>query len=175
MIRERLFRLGLGATAHALWIALWGDLSWANVISGFAVVAVVLLLSPRSRESNRLRPLHATWFLCVFLYKLAEATLIVAWEVITPRNRIREAIVAVPLGDLPDAVVNVAANAVSLTPGTLTLEVVRDPLVMYVHVLHLETLHRAREDVYLMVDLSCRAFGCPRPVRPDRTLPEEVP
>ena len=30
------------------------------------------------------------------------------------------------------------ANAVSLTPGTLTLEVRREPPTLYVHVLHLD-------------------------------------
>lgn len=175
MIAGRLARPGLATAVVVLWIALWGDLTWANVVSGVAVAAVVLMLSPRSPGSNRLRPVHAAWFLCVFLYKLVEATLVVAWEVLTPRNRIREAIVAVPLEDLPDAVVNVAANAISLTPGTLTLEVVKDPLVMYVHVLHLDTPERARDGIYRMVDLSCRAFGCPRPVRPDHAVHEEVP
>ncbi|MEQ8717931.1 MAG: Na+/H+ antiporter subunit E [Acidimicrobiales bacterium] len=159
----------------ALWVALWGDLTWANIASGVAVSLAVLVVSPTGTSGVRIRPLGALRFGLVFLLKLVESTFVVAWEVVTPKNRIREAIVAVPLGDLPDVVVTAAANAVSLTPGTLTLEVVRDPTVMYVHVLHLDSVEGAREAVYAMVDLACGAFGCPVPVRVDTRLAEESP
>lgn len=169
---RRFARPGLLAMVVVVWVALWGDLTLANIASGLGVGAVVLTVSPRAPGAVRLHPVAAARFAITFLYKLLEATVVVAWEVLTPRNRIREAIVAVPLGDLPDTVVTVAANAVSLTPGTLTLEVVREPLVMYVHVLHLDSVAGAREEIYAMVDLACAAFGCPAPVR--REVPGET-
>jgi multicomponent Na+:H+ antiporter subunit E len=161
-------------TVIVVWVALWGDLTWANIASGVGVGALVLVVSPRSPGTVRLRPIATARFGVIFLYKLFEATVVVAWEVLTPRNQIREAIVAVPLGDLPDPVVTVAANAVSLTPGTLTLEVVHDPLVMYVHVLHLDSVEGAREEIYAMVDLACAAFGCSAPVRSEAAVSREV-
>lgn len=164
-MKARFARPGLLVMLIVVWVALWGDLTWANVVSGIGVGALVVAVSPPTSGNLRLRPVATARFAVIFLYKLIEATLVVAWEVLTPKNRIREAIVAVPLGDLPDAVVTVAANAVSLTPGTLTLEVARDPLVMYVHVLHLDSVEGAREEVYAMVDLACAAFGCAAPAR----------
>ena len=48
----------------------------------------------------------------------------------------------------------IVANAVSLTPGTLTLEVsATEPPVLYVHVLHLHDIEEAREDVRTLTRL----------------------
>lgn len=162
-MRARLARPGVGAILVAVWVALWADLTVANVVSGLLVALVVLAVVPVGVGGPNPRLVPGARFLAVFAYKLVESSLIVGWEVATPRNRIREGIVAVPLGDLPDRVITVVANAISLTPGTLTLEVERDPTVLYVHVLHLESVEAARHDVLAMTRLVCAAFGCPPP------------
>jgi multicomponent Na+:H+ antiporter subunit E len=52
------------------------------------------------------------------------------------------------------------ADAVTLTPGTLTVEVRREPVpVLYVHVLHLRAVEDVRADVHRLRDLAERAFG----------------
>jgi multicomponent Na+:H+ antiporter subunit E len=56
-------------------------------------------------------------------------------------------------------VVTLVANAVSLTPGTLTLELDRPGNILYVHVLHLRDLESVRRDVRSLEALVVRAFG----------------
>ena len=51
------------------------------------------------------------------------------------------------------------ANAISLTPGTLTIEVATDPNVLYVHVLHLHDIDAVRRDVTRLERSVLRAFG----------------
>lgn len=156
-------RLPLLVWLLLVWLALWESVSVANVASGLAVGALLLVLFPVPASpgaGGRFRPLRALELLAYFLVKLLEANAVVAWEVVTPSNaKVKEAIVAVPITGASDAVVAVLANAISLTPGTLTLEVRRDPTVLYVHVLHLRSIERARADVLRLERKVLRAFG----------------
>ena len=68
-------------------------------------------------------------------------------------------IVAVPLRGCSDAVATLIADAISLTPGTLTLEVRRDPLTLYVHALDTRDVEQVQRDVRTLEVLAVRAFG----------------
>lgn len=146
-----------------VWVALWESATVANVLSGLVVATVLLFVFPvrdTSSATGRFRPLQAVRFVAYFSLKLLEANVVVAWEVITPSNEgVREGIVAVPITGASDTVVAIVANAISLTPGTLTLEVERNPTVLYVHVLHLRSVERARADVLRLELRVLRAFG----------------
>jgi multicomponent Na+:H+ antiporter subunit E len=144
-----------------LWVALWGSATAANVIGGLVIAAGVLMAGRERRRSGQLvfRPLRALVFAGYFVVKLVQASAIVALEVVTPRNRIRTGIIAVPLLGSSDALVTIVADAISLTPGTLTVEVRADPPTLYVHVLHLHDVDKVRADVRRVETLAVRAFG----------------
>jgi multicomponent Na+:H+ antiporter subunit E len=150
----------------AVWVALWGDVTFANVAAGAIVALAVTVLLPATGDRGRatserstVRPLAAVHFAGWFAIKLVEANAVVAWEVLTPRNRINEGVVAVPLHQCSDGLTTLVASCVSLTPGTLVLDVDRDPLVLYVHVLHLRTIEEVRVEVETLERLAIRAFG----------------
>jgi len=145
----------------ALWLVLWRDVSAANVLSGVAVVLVVLAVFPPRgvAAGHTLRPLHVLVFVGYFLWKLLVAGLVVAREVVTPRDSIRSGIVAVPLPETSDLIVTIAANSDSLTPGTLTLEVRRDPPTLSLPVLHLHDLETVRKDIAKLQRLVLNAIG----------------
>ncbi len=148
-----------------LWVALWGQITLANVLSGVAVSIAVVLLARlpdtdiRSYGVARFRPLRSLWFLVYFVAKLFQANVMLAWEVLTPRNTINPGIIGVRLRDCSDALVTLIANAFTLTPGSLTIEVTRDPTVIYVHVLHLNDPDRVRSDLVHLARLAVQAFG----------------
>jgi multicomponent Na+:H+ antiporter subunit E len=160
----RLRRPGLWLACLATWVALWGeDPSWGTVAGGVLAGGGVLLLTPVGVGGPMPRLGGTVRFVAYFVVALVRASLEVAWEVATPRNRVREGIVAIPLVDLPERVVTVIANAISLTPGTLTLEVVGDPVTLYVHVLHLRSADDARAGVGRLAAHVCAMFGCVLP------------
>ena len=78
---------------------------------------------------------------------------------VTPRSRINQGIVAVPITGVSDVVITGVANAISLTPGTLTLEVRRDPPTLYVHVLHLRSVEDTRREILYLELLLLRALA----------------
>lgn len=144
----------------AVWLALWEDLSVGNVLAALVLALIIVRIAPVSRSGlHAFRPFAALRFLGYFLWKLLEASATVAWEVVTPRTRIKEGIVAVPIRGVSDVLTAVVANSISLTPGTLTLEVHREPTVLYVHVLHLHDIEQIRREVLHLEALAIRAFG----------------
>jgi len=149
-----------------VWVALWGDLTFANVAGGVLVAAALTMVLPVTGDRGRatsagavVRPIAALHFAGWFAFKLVEANVVVAWEVLTPRNRINEGVVAIPLHECSDSLTTVVASCVSLTPGTLVIDVDRDPLVLYVHVLHLRTPDEVRSEIHRLEHLAIRAFG----------------
>lgn len=162
-------RLPSLAALVVVWLLLWESASPANLLSGLVVSAVLLGLFPVRGDdapAGRLRPIATLSFLGYFVTKLVEASLIVAWEVVTPRERINQGIVAVPIHGVSPGLITLVANAISLTPGTLTLEVDREPTtVLYVHVLHLHDIDAVRRDVRDLERRAIRAFGSDDAVR----------
>lgn len=149
-----------------LWLLLWDDLSTANVLSGLLVGAAVLAFAqlPRITRGDpehvaRIDPLRTLGFAGYVLYKLVESNLLLAWEIVTPRNSINTGVIAVPLRTRSDTAMMVVANVITLTPGTMTLEVTGSPPTLWVHVLHLDDIERVRNDLLRIEELSVRAFG----------------
>lgn len=145
-----------------VWTALWGDVSVANALGGLAVGLVTVLLVPvapdRDSHPVAIRPVAAVRFLLFFVRALVVASAVVAWEVVTPRNRINQGIVKLPLRTTSPGLATLVANAISLTPGTLTIEVRREPLTLYVHVLHLREVEAVRADLRRLEARALAAF-----------------
>ena len=158
-------RLPLVAWLTAVWTGLWGDVSAANVLGGLAVGAVVvtLLPLPAAPRHGRLRPLAALRLLGVFAVDLVRANVVVAAQVLRASTGVgpplRQAIVACPLRGRSDRLTTLVANMVSLTPGTLTVEIDRLEALIYVHVLDLVSPDELRQDVRDLEARVIRTFG----------------
>lgn len=167
------------AWATLVWTSLWGSVSVANLLGGIVIgIATILLVpvaaDPRPSDAGRLqvRPLAAASFLLFFLRQLVTASAVVAWEVVTPGSRINQGIVRLPLRTRSPGVTTVIANAISLTPGTLTLEVARDPFVLYVHILHLRGVEEVRADLREVERRALLAFD---PEAAELPVPDATP
>lgn len=103
--------------------------------------------------SALLWPLRLVRSLTLFLVELVRANLRVAAEVATPGFGIEPAILVVPTRarNLVEAVL--LANAISLTPGTLTLEVDEVTRELYVHTLYAPTREEFLAGIARLEDL----------------------
>jgi multicomponent Na+:H+ antiporter subunit E len=75
----------------------------------------------------------------LFLKELILSALRVAWLAVQPRITIRPAIVAYPLTVTTDAQITLLANMITLTPGTLSVDVSDDRKWLYVHAIDIES------------------------------------
>lgn len=159
-----------------VWCALWSDVSVANVLWGaVAGVATMVLLPLHDRERTvTFSLLGVLAYAGYAAWALVKSSAVVAWEVVTPRNRINQGIVAVPLRTDSVPLATLIANTVSLTPGTLTLEIRHDPLTLYVHIMHLRSIEEVRAEIGVLEDYAMRAFPS---TLPSTTAPatEEAP
>ncbi len=146
-----------------VWVALWGSLSAANVLGGLAVAAAVLLVLPLPDvpAEGGVRPVALARLGAVFFWELVKASVIVVVQVLRPRASLRQAVIAVPVVAVSDQLLTVLANAVSLTPGTLALEVDRPNSTLYVHVLNVEedSVDDVRRSIVALERLAIRALG----------------
>ncbi|MEU7575532.1 Na+/H+ antiporter subunit E [Micromonospora sp. NPDC049240] len=125
-----------------VWVLLWGTFTWANVISGLAVAAVLLVVFPLPPVTfaGRIRPVPLARFLARFLWDLVVASAQVAWLAIRFGHTPRGAIIAVRLRVNTDLNLTLTAEALSLVPGSLILEADRGTGTLYVHVIGVRTL-----------------------------------
>ena len=143
-----------------IWVGLWSDVSAANVASGLLVAVCVVFVFDTPQTGHLVfRPVHLARFAVYFTYKLLESTVVVARTVVSPKGAVRTGIVAVPLVGCSDAVTTLIAHAISLTPGTLTIEVRSNPRTLFVHALDVRDVDRVQADVRALEVLAVRAFG----------------
>lgn len=143
-----------------IWVLLWRDAGAGVWIVGILVAASIEWARRQRNTPVRVRIGGSLIFLGRYLWMVIRSTLRVAWEVITPRNdQIREAIVAVPMRGNSLPVALLVANAISYTPGSLTVELTEEPLVIYVHVLHFESVATVQDEVAALERLVAAALG----------------
>jgi multicomponent Na+:H+ antiporter subunit E len=147
-----------------VWILLWGTWSWANLLSGLLVALTVLTLLPLPHVvgGTRLRPLPLLAFLGHFLADLVSSGAEVAWQTLRPGGVHSTAIIQVQLRADSDLLLTMVAEATSLVPGSLVLDLDREHRVMTCHVLparDLDDVERKRAHVLVVERRLVRAFG----------------
>lgn len=122
-----------------LWAAITDAFTLPNIVLGAVLAGLALyLLRARAGRPRGLRKLRAWMTLFgLFLRELLLSALAVAGQVIRPRLDLKPAVVAVPLDVQSDIGITLLANLITLTPGTLSVDVAEDRSVLYVHVLDL--------------------------------------
>jgi len=127
-----------GLVLLVVWVALWGELSPANVASGVLVVLGLAVLFPgRGASSHRFRPLPALRFAAYVAVNLVTSSVAVARAVLAPTpDRVHTEVIDVELESASALVAALVANTITLTPGTMTVDIRRESrTVLSVHVL----------------------------------------
>jgi multicomponent Na+:H+ antiporter subunit E len=75
----------------------------------------------------------------MFLRELVLSALKVSWIVLQPRPRLRPAFIAYPLTVTSDAQITLLANLITLTPGTLSVDVSDDRRTLLIHAIDAES------------------------------------
>jgi multicomponent Na+:H+ antiporter subunit E len=150
----------------AVWVLLWGEISAANIVGGLvagAVVTAATSLAPTGGKL-RVRPVPAVAYLARFIADLVTASAQVAVQVFWPVHRLRPGIIEVPMHTTDPMILTFVANTITLTPGTMTIEI--DPAAgrLWVHALHLDPdtgVADVKKSAYLYESHSARTLGRP--------------
>lgn len=131
------------------WVAVTGEISVANLLEGavLAGLLVLLLRVPLRRRFRLGKVPKALGLLLYFLKEILLSNAAVARSLLSPVSSLSPGIVAVPLDLKSDAGITVLANLITLTPGTLSLDVSPDRKTLYVHALRVEDPDAFRREV----------------------------
>jgi multicomponent Na+:H+ antiporter subunit E len=134
-------RLQWGAVLFVLWLGLTNTLQIQEVLAGLLVTLVIVWLTipaqPASQSDKPWSPIALLLYLPVFLKELVLANIDVARRVLDPKLPINPGIVRIRTGLKAPYQRLMLANSITLTPGTVTLEM--DGEDMYVHWIDVKT------------------------------------
>ncbi len=136
--------------SFATWLLLTWSLDPEELIAGAAVGVLVgvLFWDIFLQEGKRtvFAPRRFLWlglYIPVFLYYMIKANLDVAYRVLHPEMPINPGIVRVKTSLKTETGKTFLANSITLTPGTLTVDIVDDNL--YVHWINISTLDQEEQ------------------------------
>ena len=124
-----------------VWSALTDSFTVGGFLSGYVLgLGALWLTQPLYGHTGGyfVRTLRIVQLAGYFLYDLVMSSLKVAWDVVTPQDLSTPRILAMPLKAESDLEVLLVTNLISLTPGTLSLDVSPDRSTLYVHAMFAE-------------------------------------
>jgi len=128
------------------WVTVTGIFEPANFVTGFALAYVILWLIQRATgPSNYFLKVYQVFSFVLFFGKeLIQSNLRVAHDVLTIHQHMRPGVIAIPLDVQTDAEITMLANLITLTPGTLSLDVSTDRKILYVHAMYIDGVEEFR-------------------------------
>jgi multicomponent Na+:H+ antiporter subunit E len=130
-----------------VWHAMQPVAGPGDYILGFVVgfVMLAVIYRPYGRRT------FATFTYLLFLvWAIAQSSLQVAGIILSPHGRLRQGIVAVPVPGITDFELAILASSITLTPGTLSIDVADDPAgerMLYVHNLVVDDPQEMRRQI----------------------------
>lgn len=166
---ERVARSGLIVVVCAgAWLLMHGDWSFANLLWGVVLGVGLAVVFPTHQSSTVRHRLHP-WALIKLVGFVLWSLVLSSWAVVrtilrpTPEN-LAAGIVRIRLAEESPLTATLVANAITLTPGTMTLTARLDPAELHVHGIGLADLDQFRATV---ADLERRTVAALEPLHPE--------
>lgn len=123
-----------------IWGASVGQLTIPTLVTGFVLGFLVLAIAEPlwPNLTYTVRFWRAVVLFLSFVYDLVASSVRVAIDVVRPGFHMEPAIVKIPLDLETDAGIMLMANMITLTPGTMSLEVADDRDYLYIHSMYLD-------------------------------------
>ncbi|MBD7964412.1 MAG: Na+/H+ antiporter subunit E [Bacillota bacterium] len=133
------FQLILNLLIGVIWMFLSESYSFASFIVGFVIGAALLYLLNRFiPDSYYFKHVRAILYLVfLFIRELLLANIEVLKWVYKPKLDFQPGILALPIDVKKNWEITLLANLITLTPGTLSVDVSRDQRYIYIHALDL--------------------------------------
>jgi len=147
-----------------IWVLLWGDLSLANLVSGFLLGLLITWVFPLPPIDfhGRFRLWPHTKLIAILLFDLVRSSFVVAAQAFHFGHTMRNAVVRVDLRTHSDLYLTLTSELVSLVPGSLVMEARRQESVVYLHVMDVRSpadIAEARRKVLRAEERVVRSFS----------------
>ena len=130
-----------------IWMILTGSLEFSNIVVGLIVSSGIALVYTKSFKEDDIEMISPYWlgvYIVVFLKNIITSNIQISKRILRKDMRLAPAIVAVKTDLKSDWKKLLLANSITLTPGTLTLDVKGDTL--YIHTIEYDK-EKKKEDI----------------------------
>lgn len=153
----------LSLSILVLWLGLAGGVTWGSVLMGTTLALLMPVLTdafwpdrPRIHAYGR-----AVRLGFLFLWDIVVANIDVARRILGPMDRLKPAFLEVPLAIEDPFVATIFASMISLTPGTVSVDIDREHAILTVHILHVDDKDEAIAAVKQRYETPLKEiFGC---------------
>jgi multicomponent Na+:H+ antiporter subunit E len=120
-----------------VWVLLWGTFTPLSIVGGVLVAIAVLAAFrfPPPGPYLPVRPLRLIGLAGYLAYDMVVSGAEVSWQTLRYGRAARGAVFAMPMLTASDRVATVVANALSLSPGAMVLQIDRDRGLWFVYAL----------------------------------------
>lgn len=145
MVRSFLLNIFLAL----VWTFLQGELQGSNFAVGMVLGYLVIALSQQIMGTSAYvqKVVQVVRFVTISLWEIFTASLALAWLIVQPKLQVRPAIVAIPLDAKTDVEIATMSSLLTLSPGTMTLDVSTDRETLYVHTIDLDDVDEFRREI----------------------------
>lgn len=118
-----------------VWMTMTARFDLLNLFLGTVVGYVVLYASQVAvgRSAYFGKPVRLARFIGFYALEVIRSNIRVAFDVVTPTSKAKPGIVAIPLDARSDIEITLLGSLISMTPGSLTIDISDDRRVVYVH------------------------------------------
>jgi multicomponent Na+:H+ antiporter subunit E len=132
-----------------VWALLIGKFTLLNLTVGFILGYLILYFTRFASEPTAYvyKGGKMLDFIRFFSWELIKSNAYLAYDVITPTFHMKPRIIAVPLDVKTDLQITLLANLISLTPGTLSLDVSTDKKFLYIHAMYASDAEETKQKI----------------------------
>lgn len=131
--------------ALLVWFALTDIKNYQEVLIGIAISLLItflaghFLITTEKSQHPVKRVIHFLFYILKFFWEMIKANLEVAYLVIHPMLPIKPGIVKIKTKLTKDSAITVLSNSITLTPGTLTIDINEQKKELYIHWINVKT------------------------------------
>lgn len=147
----------------SVWLLLNNSISAGHIVLAlfFAITIPWLVTGMRDDHPKILKPWLAIRYVLMVMKDILTANVEVALLIIGPIKKLNPGFVAVPIDIGSDLGITILASTVSLTPGTVSVEVSKDKTWLYVHALRLDSEEKLIKSIQQRYETPLKEiFGC---------------
>jgi multicomponent Na+:H+ antiporter subunit E len=134
-----------------LLLAFWlGGLTPRNLVVGLVAGYLLLWLVARFQRKQVKyfikTPLFFS-FLAYYAWELLKSNAVILYEILTPGLDMRPGVIGIPIRAKTDLEITILANLITMTPGTLSLDISPDRRTLYIHAMYIHDPEALRKDI----------------------------
>ncbi|MCM3004400.1 Na+/H+ antiporter subunit E [Priestia koreensis] len=144
------FQIVLNFLIAFVWVFLKNTWDGPTFVGGYILGIIILFLFRRffDRRFYMEKVYAIVKLLLIFLRELLKANIDVLKEVLRPKLNIKPCIFALPISVKKDWEITTLANLITLTPGTLVIDISDDNSILYIHAINIEDVNEVIDDIH---------------------------